>query len=233
MFKFAKSMKDIKYFINIETEFCNTPEPKMYYNQELGEFTIPNEPLGFLRKQSFTLCAKPGFDDSHRYNTHFKQYGLTDVEILILRCFYGNISGAFRDDYYNGKIPAIAQEMQHVLDSLILKAPIYQGRILYRNLTSHDPVDFQPGDIYMPSHSLTTSIEDFKRNRDSYVITTLGAEKTHAHCLYHIYNKNNELQVNFVKGTQFQIIKTGEKENGNKVIYMKELECIFKECKIN
>lgn len=115
-------MKDIQYFINIETEFCNTPEPKMYYNQELGEFTIPNEPLGFLRKQSFTLCAKPGFDDSHRYNTHFKQYGLTDVEILILRCFYGNISGAFRDDYYNGKIPAIAQEMQHVLDSLILKA---------------------------------------------------------------------------------------------------------------
>ena len=96
--------------------------------------------------------------------------------------------------------------MQHVLDSLILKAPIYQGRILYRNLTSHD---------------------------DSYVITTLGAEKTHAHCLYHIYNKNNELQVNFVKGTQFQIIKTGEKENGNKVIYMKELECKFKECKIN
>ena len=120
MFKFAKAMKDIQYFINIETEFCNTPEPKMYYNQELGEFTIPNEPLGFLRKQSFTLCAKPGFDDSHRYNTHFKQYGLTDVEILILRCFYGNISGAFRDDYYNGKIPAIAQEMQHVLDSLIL-----------------------------------------------------------------------------------------------------------------
>lgn len=125
---------------------------------------------------------------------------------MIFTCFVGNISYAFRDDNYHGEVPEIVREMQIVLNSVIIKSPKFKGGILYRFTKIGDKTDFEIGDIYRPCHSLTTTTEDWEQNRsDVYVIKTLPENDTQAHSLYQIYNHGNETQVNFLRGTSFEI----------------------------
>lgn len=85
--------------------------------------------------------------------------------------------------------------------------------------------NFEVGDIYQPSHSLTTTTEDWKQNRsDVYVIKTLPENETQAHCLYMIYNHGQETQVNFLRGTSFEITDIEPIEGSEyKRIYMSEI----------
>ncbi|WP_277821256.1 hypothetical protein [Palleniella muris] len=125
---------------------------------------------------------------------------------MIFTCFIGNISYAFRDDYYPGEVPKIVREMQMVLHNIIVKAPKYNGNTLYRFTKPGDKTDFKIGEIYQPLHSLTTTTEDWKQNKsDVYIIKTLPKNETQAHNLYVIYNQGNENQVNFLEGTSFKI----------------------------
>mgnify|MGYP002226797136 FL=1 len=142
-----------------------------------------------------------------------------------LTCFLGNISYAFRDDNYYGEVPNIVHEMQIILNSIINKAPKFNGNILYRFTKTGDKTNFEVGDIYQPSHSLTTTTEDWKQNRsDVYVIKTLPENETQAHCLYMIYNHGQETQVNFLRGTSFEITDIEPIEGSEyKRIYMSEI----------
>lgn len=217
-------MKDVEYFKRAEREYQKTLAPGMIYSKEAGGFEFPFEPLGFLRRGRFELYSKNGFKDDPKYNTHYSEFGLTDVEVLMLRCFYADMSMYFRDDYYQGEVPEVAQEMQNVLESIIQKAPQYEGSILHRKIKYPDPEDLKVGDIYYPSHSLTTSVDEFDKEATSYIITCLPNKKTKAHSLFKIYHHGNEKQVNFPKGTRFVVTKVEEKENNVKKIYMKEQE---------
>ena len=114
--------------------------------------------------------------------------------------------------------------MQIILNSIIIKAPKFKGNILYRFTKIGDKTNFEIGDIYQPHHSLTTTTEDWEQNRsDVYVIKTLPEDKTQAHSLYMIYNQGNETQVNFLRGTLFEITNI-EPIQGTKYkrIYMSE-----------
>ena len=194
-------MKDIQYFLSEEEKYLasSQAEPELVWNEELEELGFSYAPLSFLGKKPFQTFQHNNIDKENRY-------GLTDVEKMILTCFLGNISYAFRDDNYCGEVPDIVREMQTVLNSIIEKAPKYKGNTLYRFTKTGDKTNFDIGDIYQPLHSLTATTEDWEQNRsDIYVIKTLPENETKAHSLYLIHNHSNETQVNFLRGTSFKI----------------------------
>ena len=213
-------MKDIQYFLSEEEKYLasSQAEPELVWNEELEEFGFSYDPLSFLGKKPFQSFQHNNIDKENRY-------GLTDVEKMILTCFLGNISYAFRDDNYYGEVPDIVHEMQIILNSIINKAPKFNGNILYRFTKTGDKTNFEVGDIYQPCHSLTTTTEDWKQNRsDVYVIKTLPENETQAHCLYMIYNHGQETQVNFLRGTSFEITDIEPIEGSEyKRIYMSEI----------
>lgn len=190
-------MKDLNYFIEFEQSYRETPEPDMVYVDGSG-FEPGEEPLHFLRKGRFTQLAQKarelkGVSD------------LSDVEWLILLCFMADLSPYFRSDtYYNG-VPNMVKEMQSILDQVISKAPVFSGKRLYRFLKSNDKTDFSIGDCFIPEHSLTTTMEDWGQDCESYVITPLPLDKTRAHALYSFYNHGYEMQVNFERGAKFRV----------------------------
>jgi hypothetical protein len=154
-----------------------------------------------------------------------RKYNLSEVEVLIMNCFYGNLSQYFRDDIYAqyGKVPEFTKEMQTVLESFIKKAPKHKEGMLYRFLNSHDTIDFKVGDVFVPSCSLTTTNEDWNQDKNVYVITPLPETTTSAYDIYKIYNHGEENQVNFLKGTKFRVSKIEDAPNGHRRIYLNEL----------
>lgn len=154
-----------------------------------------------------------------------KTYGLTDEENLMLACFLGPISYAFRDDYYTDALPEIVSEMQIILNQAIAKAPKFSGKVLYRFTHEYDQTEFRKGDIYQPSHNLTTTTEDWEQKCNVYVITPLPENETNAYCLFQIYNQGDEFQVSFLRGASFIITKIAKTDNSEyRRIYMTELK---------
>jgi len=213
-------MKDIQYFLSEEENYLASPQanPKLVWNEELGELEYPYDPLNFLQKKPFQTFQHNDIDKENRY-------GLTGVEKMIFTCFIGDISYVFRDDNYFGEVPEVVREMQIVLNSIITKAPKFEGNTLYRFTKIGDKTNFEIGDIYQPCHSLTTTTEDWKQDRsDVYVINTLPKDATKAHSLYLIYNHGNETQVNFLRGTSFEITNIEPIEGTEyKRIFMSEI----------
>lgn len=210
-------MKDINYFLSKEEEYCKMPEPSETFIPRIA-FVSKDEPLSFLRHRNFASCYKRAIE---RDGIN----GLGSAEWLILYSFIRNISQYFRDDIYFGNIPEFVREMQQVLDSVILKAPKFNGTFLYRCAHEHDKTDFQLNEIYQPSHSLTTSIEDLEiKTETKYIITPLSRDKTRAHELFRLHDDiGNELQVNFERDTRFRIIRI-EQDEEIKKFYMEELD---------
>ena len=207
-------MENIDYFVEFEQSYCKTPIPDIVYVDGSG-FEPGEEPLHFLRKGRFTQLAQ-------RARELKGVSGLSDVEWLILLCFMADLSPYFRSDtYYNG-VPNVVKEMQHILDIVISKAPVFSGKKLYRFLKSNDKTDFSIGDCFIPEHSLTTTMEDWGQDCDSYVITPLPLDKTRAHSLCSFYNHGNEMQVNYERGTKF-IVTDIQKSNGFRRISLSEV----------
>lgn len=213
-------MKDIQYFLSEEEKYLASPQanPKLVWNEESGGFDFPDDPLEFLQLKPFQTSQHNNIDKED-------YYGLADVEKMIFTCFTGYISYAFRDDNYHKGVPDIVREMQIVLDSLITKAPKFKGDVLYRFTKYGDKTDFEIGDIYKPCHSLTTTTEDWGQDRsDVYVVKTLPENDTQAHCLYLIDNHAHETQVNFSRGTSFEITNIEPIEGTeHKRIFMSEI----------
>lgn len=207
-------MKNLDYFVEFEQSYCKTPIPDMIYVHGSG-FEPGEEPLHFLRKGCFSQLAPK----ARKLNG---ESGLSDVEWLMLLCFMADLSPYFRSDtYYNG-VPTVVKEMQSVLDHVISKAPIFSGEKLYRFLKSNDRTDFSIGDRFMPEHSLTTTMEDWGQDCDSYEITPLPPDKTKAHSICYFHNHGNEKQVNFERGTCF-IVTDIQKVNGFNRISLSEI----------
>lgn len=206
-------MKDINYFLEVERNYNQSPVPDMVYIEGIG-FEFPEEPLHFLRREPFSSLEGISVKSEG-------QNGLNAEEWLMLYCFLGPFSGYFRSDSYHNEIPEIVKEMQLVLDSVIKKAPKCNSITLYRFLNDFDKRDFRIGEIYTPSHSITTTTEDWGKDTDMYIITPLPTERTKAHSLYQIYNHGDETQVNFERGTQFRVVDI-KRENDRCIIFLNE-----------
>ncbi len=208
-------MKELDYFVEFEQKYSASPIPDMVWIDGDG-FQPAEEPLHFLRKGRFLQLSSKAKELNGKC-------GLSDVEWMILLCFMADISYSFRDDcYYNGT-PNVVKEMQIILDSVINKAPRFNGEKLYRFLNYNDKVDFEIGDIYMPSHSLTTTNEDWGKDRDVYEIIPLHSPKTKAHSLFCFYNHGEENQVNFERGAKF-VVTDIQMIREFKRIYLSEIE---------
>lgn len=208
-------MKDIGYFLEVERNYNQAPVPDLVYIEGIG-FEYPEEPLHFLRRKPFSSLEGVSTKNEGKN-------GLNAEEWLMLYCFLGPFSGYFRSDSYHTEIPEVINEMQLVLDSVIRKAPKCECKTLYRFLNDFDKRDFQIGEIFIPSHSLTTTTEDWGKDTDMYIITPLPTEKTKAHSLYQIYNHGNETQVNFERDAQFRVMDI-KRVNNKSIIYLNELE---------
>jgi hypothetical protein len=110
--------------------------------------------------------------------------------------------------------------MCEVLDIVLEKSPVYdEGNVLYRFCTSDDKVNFKEGEIFRAPHYVTTTKSNWEKDTDVYVITPKSIG-TNARSIYKLYNKANENQVSFKRGTSFKITKI---EQGKyKKIYMEE-----------
>ena len=218
-------MKDIIYFLEAETMYdkMHKNEEELYYDEEMGCMTCKSYPDDFLREgwihRFFQNKHTPEIEQA------IKQYNLADVEVLIMLCFYGNLSQYFRDDTYAryGQVPEIAKEMQIVLDSFIKKAPKHKEGILYRFLKSHDNVNLKKGEVLEPPYSLTTTNENWEQDKDVYVVSPLPEKETKAYDIYKIFNHCEENQVNFLKGTKFIVTNVERDSKGYLRIYMNEL----------
>ena len=218
-------MKNIKYFLEAEKKFLKEHPngPELFYDPECGGMTYKSYPDDFLEGGWMNKFAQE--PHSEKIKNAMRKYNLTEVEILIMNCFYGNLSQYFRDDTYAiyGQVPEIAKEMQIVLDSFIKKAPKHKEGILYRFLKSQDNVNLKKGYIFEPPYSLTTTNEDWEQDKDVYVVSPLPEKDTMAYDIYKIYNHNEENQVNFLKGAKFRVTKVEKDAKGFRRIYMTEL----------
>jgi hypothetical protein len=208
----------IEELLNIEKRYIESHKRIHMVRNEVGELVPSNidEDINFLEK---------GYIERHNHIKPDKKKklvlkGLTDYEMLMLMCFEGFLSYAFKWNSYNERNSPIP-EMCEGLDNVLDKSPAYdEGGVLYRFCTSDDRVDFQTEDIFEASHYITTTKDNWGKDTNMYIITP-KCHNSNARSLYKLHNHGNENQVTFKRGTRFKVIKV---ENGQrKIIYMEEV----------
>ena len=154
------------------------------------------------------------------------QKGLSEFEMVMLNCFLGGLSYAFKWSSYDDKESPIP-EMCEGLDSVLDKSPIYdEGGILYRFCTRDDELNFEIGKEYTFPHYLNTTKDRNWRDDCHMYIITPKKENTNARSIYKLQNHGNENQVTFKRGSSFKITKAEpyKLKNGEfKRIFMEEL----------
>ena len=208
----------VEELLKIEKDYVLEHKNIQYVYNEVGEFVPSNidEDINFLEK---------GYIERHNHikpdkKKKMEMNGLTDFEMLMLMCFEGFLSYAFKWNSYDERNSPIP-EMCDGLDSVLDKTPTYdEGNDLYRFCTIDDRVDFQVGDIYHVPHYMTTTKDNWEHKTNVYVITP-KKNGTNARSLYKMCNHGNENQVTFKRGTDFRIKKI--KGGKRKIIYMEEI----------
>jgi len=205
--------------IEIEQKYIEEHQDFLMVINDYGEFEEANlnDDLEFLQRGEI----KKHYDGIRKETMEvLRNKGLSDFEILMLICFVGNLSFAFRWYSYDDK-PTPIIEMCNGLDSVLDKAPAFKGDILYRSCTPDDMFDFHVGETYTFQHYLTTTKDNWAVHDNMYIITP-KTENTNARSIYELINKNGEGQVTFKKGTSFEI-KSIEDKGNYKYFYLKEI----------
>lgn len=105
------------------------------------------------------------------------------------------------------------------LDNALMKLPVCNADLLYRQDKYADPNDYTIGNTSTWNRSLTASLEDFETNLGvKFLITPLPEGQTRARCIYRlcdvdIGNPNviGEYQVNFRPETCFSVIDKNDR----------------------
>lgn len=204
--------------LDIEKRYVESHKNIHMIRNEVGEL-VPanmNEDIRFLNDGYITKHFNP----NGKTTVALKRTGLNEFEILMLKCFLGALSYAFKWDSYEDRNSPIP-EMCEGLDKVLEKCPIYdEGNVLYRFCTIDDRTDFKEGEVYHATHYITTTKDNWKHKTNVYIIAPKRNE-TNARSLYKLVNHGNENQVTFKRGTDFRVtkVKTGKR----KIIYMKEI----------
>ena len=208
----------VQELIDIEKKYKERHKSVYLVTNQIGESVPDNmdEDIRFLEDGYIARHYNPNRNTS----SALKKQGFDDFEILMLNCFLGGVSHAFKwNSYENRNSPII--EMCEGLDRVLDKTPIYDERkVLYRFCTIDDRVDFQEGEKYHAPHYITTTKDNWKHKTNVYIITP-KKDGTSARSVYKLVNHGGENQVTFKRGTDFRIkrIKKGKR----KIIYMEEI----------
>ncbi|MBO4719788.1 MAG: hypothetical protein J5658_07945 [Prevotella sp.] len=208
----------VQELLNIEKVYAAEHKNVQYVYNEVGELVPSNidEDINFLEK---------GYIGRHNHikpdkKKQLEMKGLSDFEMLMLMCFEGFLSYAFKWNSYDERNSPIP-EMCEALDNVLEKSPTYdEGSVLYRFCTSDDQVDFQIEDIYEASHYVTTTKDNWGKDTNMYIITP-KKENSNARSLYKLHNHGNENQVTFKRGSKFKV--TNIEDGQRKIIYMEEV----------
>lgn len=208
----------VQELIEIEKIYKEDHKNDPWVENEVGEFEPANmnDDIVFLEKGYIARhnCIKP------ETRKDLADKGLSDFEMLMLMCFVGYLSDAFRWNSYNDKKSPIP-EMCEGLDMVLDKSPVYdEGNVLYRFCTSDDKVDFKEGDLYQVPYYVTTTKCNWDQDTHVYIITPKYVD-TNARSIYKLYNKANENQVTFKRDSLFKITKI--EEGKYKKIFMEEM----------
>lgn len=208
----------VEELLNMEKRYMESHKRIQLVPNEIGEL-VPedfDEDINFLNDGYIAKHYNP----DGKTTSDLKKHGLDDFEILMLKCFLGGVSHAFKWSSYenrNSPIPEMCDGLDRVLD----KAPIYdEGKVLYRFCTIDDRADFQVGEIYHAPHYITTTKDNWKHKTNVYIITA-KKDETNARSVYKLVNHGGENQVTFKRGTNFRITRI--KEGKRKIIYMEEI----------
>lgn len=208
----------VEDLLNIEKEYAEGHKNVQYVYNEVGERVPSNidEDINFLGKR----YIKRHYHIKPSKRKQLAKKGLSDFEMLMLMCFEGFLSYAFKWNSYNERnspIPEMCQGLDNVLD----KCPTYdEGDVLYRFCTSDDQVDFHVGDIFEASHYVTTTKDNWGKDTNMYIITPKSTN-SNARSLYKLHNHGNENQVTFKRGTKFKVVKI--EDGQRKRIFMEEV----------
>lgn len=221
-------VKDLEYFLEQERLFKEEHPDygEMFYDDTIGEMSEIgiNDRLNFLADgviSKYTEYLKGGYIENE------EQYQLTDAERVMLKMLYCQHSDLFRDDYYYEGIPEVVQNMFDTLDSVVSKAPLNSDSLLYRFCHDNELADFQVGEIVRFPHSLTCTNFDWHQDdeKNVYLVTPLSNGRTRAHNLFEIYEHGDEKQVNFLRGTSFEVTQIEKREGSGLVkVHLKEIE---------
>ena len=219
-------VKDLQYFINAENEFCKEHPNygELFFDTSIGEMSEQgiDDRLNYLSDRIISNCNKIIKEPSEK-ELEFK---LSDVQRVLLRLFFGKYSYIFRDDYYYEGITDFIQNLFDTLDDMVNKAPINTDPILYRFCNDYDKCDMKVGDIINIPHNLTCTNYDWHKERynNVYIISPLKNGKTRARNLFEICKHGDEMQIDFLRNTRFQVEKIEQaQETEYKKIYLKEL----------
>jgi hypothetical protein len=203
------------------------------YN-ELGkpfDFCFDNEINAFssvsMRDGEMYLLQKGAFLRSSQSNGKVSskcvEYGLSDLETVVLITFFAEISGLYRKDAYYYGVPPFITNVCDVLNSAIAKLPVYSESVV-RACNMYDKADFKVGDVFLPMFCLTCSADltwkDKGENR--YKIKTLDAKHTKARSLYSV-NDISEKQVTFLQNASFRITAVNDWGEEKKEFEMEEI----------
>lgn len=215
------SINDLVAYENQYQAYC-----KLFgyvYDTEIGEMChleMEDGPLGLICRGRFQEMAK-GFDEAE-YNQPFRDAGLTDLEIIVLRSFLADISELYRLDAYYFDVPPFTMSLCGILNTGVSKLPTY-SEWLVRKCHEHDKIDFVVGDVFSPGYMLTTSADHtFAGKSDNkYLIKPLNDGKTKARAIFKIKD-NSEQQVTFLQDAQFRITAINDWGKEYKEIVMEE-----------
>ena len=208
----------VEELLKIEKQYKESHKSVHLVPNQVGE-SIPDnmdEDNSFLNDGYIAKHYNPNGNTT----SALKMQGLDDFEVLMLKCFLGGVSHAFKWDSYDNRNSPIP-EMCNGLDSVLDKSPVYdEGNVLYRFCTIDDKSDFKEGDIYHVPHYMTTTKDNWKHKTNVYIITP-KEKGTNARSIHKLINHGGENQVTFKRGTDFRITKI--KEGKRKIIYMEEI----------
>ena len=194
------------------------------YDTEVDEF-------GFVDMNDGKACllSKGRFEQlsknlsTSEFATKSREYGLSDLEIVVLLSFLADISGLYRKDGYYHAIPPFVLSICESLNTGISKLPAYSKQVV-RACNCYDKSDFAVGDVYRPGFCLTTSADLSWENKSEnrYRIQPLDATKTKARKVFAL-NSNSEQQVTFLQDAAFRITAINEWSEGKKEFVMNEI----------
>lgn len=218
-------IKDLQYFIDEENKFCRK-HPKygeLYFDTSMGEMSEEgiNDRHNYLSKRIISENSKLIKGPSEK-EIDLK---ISDAQRVLLSLFLGRHSYIFRDDYYYEGIKDFTQNLFDTLDDVINKAPINSDPILYRFCNEYDKSDMKVGEVITIPHNLTCTNYDWGiENKNVYIISPLNNGRTRARNTFDICKHGDEMQVNFLRETKFQVERIESvKGTENKNIYLKEL----------
>lgn len=128
----------------------------------------------------------------------------------------------YRMDGYVLGIPPFAVKINNILQNALAKFPSAKEKVLVRQLNGYDKKDFEVGETFQPSYSLTTSAnpEWNDGSWNQYIITTLSEDMTKARIIPG--SSDNEKQVTFLIGAKFLITNIENDSKKGYRIYMEE-----------